>query len=199
MALNWGTHRPRCYLLFNLVLEIHRFYTTTQIRCRSLRAIFRPLISGPRDAITAQPIPSWHAARRAAHVSWHAGPRSSGVWAQNSPPRKSNNSVGRENYPGMCFFHSPLTLQRNKENTRRSSTTFPRRLSQQSPERFLVRPRPGTRSWSQRSTRGRGRPGTVTVTACRQVSKQFWMYLNLNIAAPQTFARTFTKPGSRLY
>ena len=30
-------------------------------------------------------------------------------------------------------------------------------------------------------------------------SEQFWIYLSLNIAAPQTFARTFTKPGSRLY
>ena len=30
-------------------------------------------------------------------------------------------------------------------------------------------------------------------------SEQFWMYLNLNIAASQTFARTFTKPGFRLY
>ena len=32
-----------------------------------------------------------------------------------------------------------------------------------------------------------------------QDSEQFWMYLNLNMAAPQTFARTFTKPGSHLY
>ena len=30
-------------------------------------------------------------------------------------------------------------------------------------------------------------------------SEQFWMYLNLDMVAPQTFARTFTKPGSRLY
>ena len=30
-------------------------------------------------------------------------------------------------------------------------------------------------------------------------SEQFWKHLNLNMAAPQTFARTFTKPGSRLY
>ena len=30
-------------------------------------------------------------------------------------------------------------------------------------------------------------------------SEQFRMYLNLDMAAPQTFARTFTKPGSRLY
>ena len=30
-------------------------------------------------------------------------------------------------------------------------------------------------------------------------SEQFGIYLNLNIAAPKTFARTFTKPGSRLY
>ena len=26
------------------------------------------------------------------------------------------------------------------------------------------------------------------------ISEQFWIYLYLNIAAPQTFARTFTKP-----
>ena len=30
-------------------------------------------------------------------------------------------------------------------------------------------------------------------------SEQFWMYLNLDMVAPQTFARTFTKPGFRLY
>ena len=30
-------------------------------------------------------------------------------------------------------------------------------------------------------------------------SEQFWMYLNLDMVAPQTFARTFTKPGSSLY
>ena len=30
-------------------------------------------------------------------------------------------------------------------------------------------------------------------------SEQFWMYLNLDMVAPQTFARTFTKPGVRLY
>ena len=30
-------------------------------------------------------------------------------------------------------------------------------------------------------------------------SEQFRKHLYLNMAAPQTFARTFTKPGSRLY
>ena len=30
-------------------------------------------------------------------------------------------------------------------------------------------------------------------------SEQFRKHLHLNMAAPQTFARTFTKPGSRLY
>ena len=30
-------------------------------------------------------------------------------------------------------------------------------------------------------------------------SEQFWMYLILDMVAPQTFARTFTKPGFRLY
>ena len=30
-------------------------------------------------------------------------------------------------------------------------------------------------------------------------SEQFWMYLNLGMVAPQTFAMTFAKPGFRLY
>ena len=31
------------------------------------------------------------------------------------------------------------------------------------------------------------------------ISVPFRKHLYLNMAAPQTFARTFTKPGSRLY
>ena len=33
----------------------------------------------------------------------------------------------------------------------------------------------------------------------KKTSEQFWMYLSLSMAAPQTFARTFTKLGRRLY
>ena len=44
--------------------------------------------------------------------------------------------------------------------------------------------------------------GTVIVHVTTYVhwpSEPFWMHLNLNMAAPQTCARTFTKPGFRLY
>ena len=45
MALNWGSHRPRRYVLFRLMLEILRFHPEAQIRSWILWAVFRPLTS----------------------------------------------------------------------------------------------------------------------------------------------------------
>ena len=56
--------------------------------------------------------------------------------------------------------------------------------------------------WSARSSVQFREPGARRrVGMCKDVlvSEQFWMYLNLDMVAPQTLARTFTKPGFRLY
>ena len=43
MAVNWGAHRPRHYLVVRLMQGILRFQLWTRIRSRIFRAIFRPL------------------------------------------------------------------------------------------------------------------------------------------------------------
>ena len=55
MALDWGAHRPRRYVLCKCILDVLRFGPEARIRSRILRAIFRPLtLSKSEHRNTAQ-------------------------------------------------------------------------------------------------------------------------------------------------